>query len=289
MKPTLHHSRPAGRCLFPSFLLGCLAVFCAAGLLFGETLPPVVNAERLVKNARVLYESIVRKPDGDYILYQRIEPPPPVLSAPAPVAPAVVSPEALAELQASLKPTQNVMMTAQVYEGSLTELCWMHEGKKCVAWSSVDFRLLGAGTDVLSADGEKRFSFFALTQVTTPSQHAARLAQWQAGVAAQPSSVTNATWPAPVWPVFPPATVASVPPGMTAWFALVYFEGTPEEEDAACAPLEALHAYIETHRAELEIKRAEREAQIAAEAARKAAEPKGPKTTVIQFWKEVQP
>lgn len=239
-----------------------------AGFLFAEeVLPPVANADRLIPNARVLFQSIVRKGDGDFLVYQRIEPPP--APPPAPVIPQTApSPEALAAMQANLLPVRNVMMTAQVYEGSLTELCWTHEGKKCVAWSSVDFRLLGGGADV-TANGV-RYSFFALTQVTTAAQHAA-------------------SGPTATWPVFPAETVASVPAGMTAWYALVAFEGTPEEEAAACAPLEALHQFVETNRAALVARQAEREAQLAAEAARKAAEPKGPKTTVIQFWKEVQP
>ncbi len=233
------------------------------------------NAQRLIPNARVLFQSIVRKGDGNYLVYQRIEPPP--APPPVPVVPqAEPSPEALAAMQATLLPIRNVLMTAQVYEGALTELCWTHEGKKCVAWSNVDFRLLGGGVDVTA--GGVRHSFMALTQVTTAAQHAAQ----QNALA-----LTGGTHAA--WPAFPPETLASVPAGMTAWYALVAFEGTVEEEDAACAPLEALHAFIEANRAELTAKQTEREALAAAEAARKAAEPKGPKTTVIQFWREEVP
>jgi hypothetical protein len=253
----------------------CLAALSPAGLLFGEELPPVENAQRLIPNARVLFQSIVRKGDGNYLVYQRIEPPP--APPPVPVVPQVqASPEALAAMQATLLPVRNVIMTAQVYDGSLTELCWTHEGKKCVAWSSVDFRLLGGGVDVMA--GGVRHSFMALTQVTTPAQHAAQ----------QSAAALTGGSPA-AWPAFPAETLASVPAGMTAWYALVAFEGTVEEEDAACAPLEALHAFIEANRAELVAKQAEREALAAAEAARKAAEPKGPKTTVIQFWREEVP
>jgi hypothetical protein len=70
------------------------------------------------------------------------------------------------------------------------------------------------------------------------------------------------------------------------------YPGAPQDEAAACAPLDALHAYVEANWEALQARRVQREAQKVAEAAYKAAHPEPPpppKDTIIQFWKEEQP
>jgi hypothetical protein len=111
--------------------LACLLLATTAGIFAQET------SAKLIQNPRILYSSTVRNADGGTTTYQRIEPPTAAQLAalqPAPQAPSAPT--------ASLPPILNV--TARVYEGTLTEIKWLHNGFECRAWSSVDFRLLEA-------------------------------------------------------------------------------------------------------------------------------------------------
>ena len=68
--------------------------------------------------------------------------------------------------------------------------------------------------------------------------------------------------------------------------------GTAEQEAAACAALDALHAYVELNWEALQARMTQREAQKTADAAYKAAHPEpppAPTNTIIQFWKEERP
>jgi hypothetical protein len=212
---------------------------------------------RLIQSPRILYTQVVRKENGGLLTFQRIEPPVVPVKAAVPVA-------ALAPTRAvRVEPMRSLMLGAGVFEGSLTEVSWMHEGRACRAWSAVDFRLLqGVGGFEL---GGAEWSLFAMITV---QRKGATPGEGQA------------------WPEFSPEMRASVPLGMRAWYALVEFAGSAEEEAAACAGMDALHEYVETHWAELEQQRAAREAKAAADAAWKAAHPPPPpsKDTIIQFW-----
>ncbi|MFM2166281.1 MAG: hypothetical protein RIS79_652 [Verrucomicrobiota bacterium] len=226
--------------------------------IFAQEAPP-----KLIQNPRILYSSTVRHPDGGTTTYQRIEPPTAeqlaALSPPprVPTTPAV-----------PLPPVLN--LTARVYDGTLTELKWSHNGVECRAWSSVDFRLLEAIPQFQHGDITRRLMSITTTQVRPP-----------AGFVSQRP-----------WPQFPTEVLSAVPAGMRAWYVLVETNGTPELEAAACEAMDALHAYVEANWEALQARRTQREAQKAAEAAYKLAHPElppAPKNTIIQFWKEEQP
>ena len=249
MKPPLQQSF-AG-------LLACLLAATIAATDAQEA-PP-----KLIQNPRILYSSTVRHADGGTTTYQRIEPPtaeqlaalnPPVQ---APTTPAV--------------PLRRVLQfTARVYDGTLTELKWSHNGVECRAWSSVDFRLLEALPHFQQGDITRRLSAITMLQVRPP-----------AGVVSQRP-----------WPAFPAEVLSAVPAGMRAWYVLMETNAMPEQEAAACAAMDALHAYVETNWEALLTRRTQREAQKAAEAAYKLAHPEpppAPKDIIIQFWKEEQP
>jgi YjbE family integral membrane protein len=101
--PPFHHS------------IFCLLLVYAGGASAQEA-PP-----KLIQNPRILYSSTVRHADGGTTTYQRIEPPtaaqlaalnPPVQAPTTPAAP--------------LPPVLH--LTARVYDGTLTELKWAHNG-----------------------------------------------------------------------------------------------------------------------------------------------------------------
>ena len=244
----------------PRNLAGLFACLLHASVAFSYSQEPT---PKLIQNPRILYSSTVRHADGGTTTYQRIEPPtakqlaalnPPVQ---APTTPAVPLPPVL-------------QFTARVYDGTLTELKWSHNGVECRAWSSVDFRLLEAIQQFQQGDITRRLSAITMLQVQPP-----------AGVVSQRP-----------WPQFPAEVLSAVPAGMRAWYALMEYNGPPEQEVAACAAMDALHAYVETNWEALQIRRTQREAQKAAEAAYKLAHPEpppAPKDIIIQFWKEEQP
>ena len=218
---------------------------------------------KLIQNPRILYSSTVRNADGGTTTYQRIEPP--TAAQLAALQPASQAPSAPT---APLPPILNV--TARVYEGTLTEIKWLHNGVECRAWSSVDFRLLEA-IPQFEQDGVTR----RLMSITMMHRQ-------------PPAGVVS---PRP-WPTFPAEVLSAVPQGMRAWYVLMEYPGAPQDEAAACAPLDALHAYVEANWEALQLRRTQREAQKVAEAAYKAANPEPPPppaNTIIQFWKEEQP
>jgi hypothetical protein len=236
--------------------LACLLLATTAGIFAQET------SAKLIQNPRILYSSTVRNADGGTTTYQRIEPPTAAQLAalqPAPQAPSAPT--------ASLPPILNV--TARVYEGTLTEIKWLHNGVECRAWSSVDFRLLEA-IPQFEQDGVTR----RLMSITMTHRQ-------------PPSGVVS---PRP-WPAFPAEVLSAVPQGMRAWYVLMEYPGAPQDEAAACAPLDALHAYVEANWDALHVRRTQMEAQKVAEAAYKAAHPEPPPpptNTVIQLWKTPQ-
>ena len=112
-------------------ILSCMVLATTAGIFAQAALP------KLIQNPRILYSSTVRHADGSTTTYQRIEPPTAAQLAALQPVPKVCSAPA-----APLPPILSV--TARVYEGTLTEIKWLHQGVECRAWSSVDFRLLEA-------------------------------------------------------------------------------------------------------------------------------------------------
>ena len=226
----------------------------------------VTNAQeappKLIQNPRILFSNTVRNADGGTTTYQRIEPP--TAAQLAALQPAPQAPSAPA---ASLPPILNV--TARVYEGTLTEIKWLHNGLECRAWSSVDFRLLEAIPQFEQDGVTRRLMSITMTHRVPP-----------AGVVLQRP-----------WPAFPAEVLAAVPQGMRAWYVLMEYPGAPQDEAAACAPLDALHSYVEANWEALLQRRVQREAQKVAEAAYKAAHPEPappPTNTIIQLWKTPQ-
>jgi len=218
---------------------------------------------KLIQNPRILYSSTVRNVDGGTTTYQRIEPP--TAEQLAALRPA---PQASTAPAAPLPPV--LQFTARVYDGTLTELKWSHQGVECRAWSSVDFRLLDAIPQFEQSGITRRLSAITMTHRQPP-----------AGVVTQRP-----------WPQFPVEVLSAVPQGMRSWYVLMEFNGPPELEASACAAMDALHAYVEANWEALQTRRTQREAQKAAEAAYKLAHPEpppAPKNTIIQFWKEEQP
>jgi hypothetical protein len=243
-RPTLNHS------------IFCLLLVFAGGASAQEASP------KLIQNPRILYSSTVRHADGGTTTYQRIEPPTAAQLAALQPAPQVSSAPA-----APLPPILSV--TARVYEGTLTEIKWLHNGFECRAWSSVDFRLLEAIPQFEQNGVMRRLLSITMTHRQPP-----------AGLVLQRP-----------WPAFPAAVLAAVPQGMRAWYVLMEYPGTPQDEAAACAPLDALHNYVEANWEALHARRTQREAQKVAEAAYKAAHPEPappPTNTIIQLWKTPQ-
>ena len=239
-----------------------LSIFClllvVAGGAFAQEAPP-----KLIQNPRILYSSTVRNADGGTTTFQRIKPPTAAQLAALQPAQQVSSAPA-----APLPPILNV--TARVYEGTLTEIKWLHNGVECRAWSSVDFRLLEAIPQFEQDGVTRRLMSITMTHRQPP-----------AGVVS----------PRPR-PAFPAEVLAAVPQGMRAWYVLMEYPGAPQDEAAACAPLDALHAYVEANWEALHTRRTQREAQKVTDAAYKLAHPEpppAPKNTIIQFWKEEQP
>lgn len=224
------------------------------------------DTTKLIPNPRILYSSTVRTPDGGSTTYQRIEPPTAEqLTALAAARNAAAAPQAPVSA-----PLPLLSLTARVYDGTLTELKWVHEGIECRAWSSVDFRLLEAIPQFEHGGEARRLMSITTTQVRPP---------------------VNVASSRP-WPAFPAEVLAAVPPGMRAWYVLMEFGGVAEHEAAACAAVDALHAYVEANWDALQARRVQREAQKVADAAYKAAHPEpppAPENIIIQFWKEERP
>jgi len=243
-------------------LMAC-TFLATAGFISAQDAAPL---SRLIQNPRILYSQTVRKADGGLLTFQRIEPPEVVAAAATPVS-GVAAPR-------SLLPLKTFSAGAQVYDGSLTEVTWMHEGLSYKAWSSLDFRLL-QGLGLFQAEGA-RWHVFAMVGVVQRAQLEARAARRSAaGLAVTPV----------VWPEFPPEVLASVPAGLKAWYVLVESPGTPEQAAAACAGLDALHVHAELNYAALQQERVVREQKQAADAAWRAAHPEPlVKDTIIQFW-----
>jgi len=244
-------------------LMAC-TFFATAGFISAQDAAP---PSRLIQNPRILFSQTVRKADGGLLTFQRIEPPE-VTAAPA------VAPVSAAGSAGPRLPLKTFSAGAQVYDGSLTEVTWMHEGLSYKAWSSLDFRLL-QGLGLFEA-ADARWHVFAMVGVVQPAQLEARAARRSAaGLAAAPV----------VWPEFPPEVLAAVPAGLKAWYVLVESPGTPEQEAAACAGLDALHVHAELNYAALQQERVVREQKQAADAAWRTAHPEPlVKDTIIQFW-----
>ncbi len=244
-------------------LLACTFPVTAGFISAQDAAPP----SRLIQNPRILFQQSVRKADGGLLTFQRIEPPE-VVAAP------VVAPVSAGATPRSLLPLKTFSAGAQVYDGSLTEVTWMHEGQSYKAWSSLDFRLL-QGLGMFEAAGA-RWHVFAMVGVLQRAQLEVRAARRSAaGLAVTPV----------VWPEFPPEVLASVPSGLKAWYVLVESSGTPEQEAAACAGLDALHVHAESNYSALQQERVVREQKQAADAAWRAAHPEPlVQDTIIQFW-----
>lgn len=242
--------------LSPAFLYMFLAT--TAGLFAQDT-------SKLIPSARVLFENVVRKANGNTTTFRFIEPP-----AAPPVEAATTDPQK----SMNVVPPKQVVVSAQVYEGSLSEVAWDFEGCRCVAWSSVDFGLLQGVTD-FEAGGERHRVMALAVRRMSRAQFEQMLARRRTAV------IPAAGAPAPSWPVFPASTLATVPPGITAWYALVGFDGPPEMEERACASMEALHAYVESNRAALEARQA---AALQAARAAPAKAASAPAHTIIQVW-----
>jgi len=235
-------------------ILSCLLLATTAGIFAQEI------SAKLIQNPRILYSSTVRNADGGTTTFQRIETPTAAQLAALQPAPQVSSAPAV-----PLPPILSV--TARIYEGTLTEIKWLHNGFECRAWSSVDFRLLEAIPQFEQDGVTRRLMSITMTHRQPP-----------AGVVS----------PRP-WPAFPAEVLAAVPQGMRAWYVLMEYPGSPQNEAAACAPLDALHAYVEANWEALQARRAQREAQKVAEAAYKLAHPEPPpppKDIIVQFWKD---
>lgn len=237
----------------------CLVIASAANLTFADD-----NPRRLIPSTRVLFENVVRKASGSTTTFRFIEPP---------AAPPVQSVAANTQANASVVPVNQTTISAHVFEGSLSEVSWNFKGYRCVAWSNVDFSLLQGITDFEMGGVHHRVMALAVRR-TTRQQFEQRRARQRTTVPLQGSQQ-------PVWPAFPAATLAAAPPGITAWFALVDFDGPQEMEEQACASLEALHAYVESNRPALEAR------QAAAKQAASTTLPQvapSPEHTIIQVW-----
>jgi hypothetical protein len=84
---------------------------------------------------------------------------------------------------------------------------------ECRVWSSVDFRLLEAIPQFEQDGVTRRLLSITMTHRQPP-----------AGVVSQRP-----------WPQFPAEVLSAVPQGMRAWYVLMEFGCTAEQEAAACA------------------------------------------------------
>lgn len=267
-------------------LLACAFLAAITELPAQEASIPI-DTSRLVPSARVMVQSTVRQADGSLLTMQRIEPPTAEQLAQMKAAQDARVAQQAAEAAAARAsgslpgPMRSMMLvTARVYEGSLTEVQWNHDGRLVTAWSSVDFNLL-SGVQRFETGGSA-WGLLSLTSTRTRALFDQRVTWLQATGAGQ----------LPVWPVFPQEVLAVAPPGKRAWYVLKDFAGSAAEADAACLELDALHAYVEANYEALVARRAQREAAAAAAAAELAANPPPPakpKDTIIQFWKVETP
>ena len=251
--------------LSPTMKPRLLLQFIPCLLLAGEAVAEDTSA-KLIQNPRILYSSTVRRADGGTTTYQRIEPPTvEQLAALHAARMAAATPATPAS-----PPLPLLNLSARVYDGTLTEIQWSHNGIQCRAWSTVDFRLLEAIPQFEQGGITRRLSMITVTHRQPPAEV----------VSQRP------------WPQFPAEVLAAVPQGMRAWYVLMELGGTAEQEAAACAALDALHAYVELNWEALQARMTQREAQKTADAAYKAAHPEpppAPTNTIIQFWKEERP
>jgi hypothetical protein len=249
------------------FKLACLLActfLATAGIISAQDAAP---PSRLIQSPRIIFSQTVRKADGGLLTFQRIEPPE-VVAAP------VVAPVSTVATPESLLPSKSFAVGARVFEGSLTEVKWTHEGLTYKAWSSLDFRLL-QGLGWFPAP-RVRWHFIAMMSVE-------RRAQMEAREARRSAAGLSAT--TVEWPVFPPEVLAAVPTGLKAWYVLVESPGTAAQEAAACAGMDALHAHAEANYVALQEQRVVREQKQAADAAWRAAHPEPlVQDTIIQFW-----
>lgn len=248
----------------------CLSGWLLAGVVAPAQVPGASPEEAapLIPSPRVLLERQVVKPDGGVVTFQKIETPvmpsaPAVTAAPADVARAAV-------------PVRKFMAGAHVFEGTLSEISWTHEGRRCVAWSTVDFRVLGDVGHVLHAGCD--WSFFVMSTVEKQADFERRQARLRSTL---PDAAAVRTWPA-----FPAAARAAAPAGLKAWYVLTEFDGDESEVAAACAGMDALHTHVAARWAELNALLAARLQAQQEERAWKETHPEPPpsKDVTVQFW-----
>jgi hypothetical protein len=246
----------------------------------------------LIPNPRVILQRVVQKADGGTITFQRIEPP---VLASLPVQPPVVASGSSGAIPPVVGVRRQVLtLTARVFveAGSdevISEVQWEHEGRRFVAWSTLDFRWVnGLGDFDVGTD---RWAVLALARSESREMFEARSAARMARDASVAAGVSVPMAPLPVWPSFSPEVRAGAPAGLKAWYGLVSAEGcsSVEEVEAGCAVMDALHSAAEVKWEALRAWYAAEQVRMVQEAMR-ARLPVVPTHEVIQFWKEeVQP
>jgi len=217
------------------------------------------KANRLseLEKATVLSEGVDYLPDGRKVIIREVEPPENVeasLAKPVPgpeaIAP-VLTAEQLAwiEGQSDLRSHKVQMLSCTVYDRSITQVRWTHEGERYLAYTNADFNYLRG---VMTVETETdRFDYFF-------------------GIGNSKSKYLK--HPLPTLPAFSPDR---------SEYALV--KGNPSNL-AATAGLEALLAHYDANLDSLKIAHQRNEALTAAQKRYDEAHPEQPEDFILQFW-----
>ena len=198
-------------------------------------------------------------PNGQKVIIREVEPPAvgaqlvetaPELKIVEPLSP---TPEQLAQFKSFAdKDYQTLMLSATVYDRSVTRLSWRHLSDEFIVFTNADFNYL-RGTHSIDA-GNTNYSFFM--------------------------GVGNATYASN------PYSDESIP-GVSSFSSehseYVLAQGNPDNADAL-AGIEALLHHYDANLPELKIALQRREALAAAKKHYDAQHPEQPEDFVVQFW-----
>ena len=261
-------------------LTHCMLLACLLQVVYGEALQPLSDAEAdaiiLTKEQSTASRKAARRAEldqapiksegqgvlanGQKVIIREVEPPTVVgaqVVEPAP-SPAATNnqeptPEQLAQLKSfSQRETQTLMLSATVYDESVTRLNWRHETTEYLVYTNANFNFL-RGTHCIE-DETVNFTFFM-------------------GI----GNATCANNP------YANEVVPDISAFSEAQSEYVLVQGDHRNADAL-ASIEALLAHYDANLPELKIATQRRKALSAAQERYNAKHPKQPEEFLVQFW-----
>jgi len=204
------------------------------------------------------------------IIFNRVEPPVlpprPAVAAPQVVAPTGEELSALEELQAKYarKKREALFISATVFNNTVTELYWTHNGRQCHAFSNINFNYF-AGMVEFETDDIVCWLLMAVVnnQVATGDE-------------------ANQAAATPVQETKQIPALSEFSQTRSEYF-VVEDQGGPLPDEALLG-IEALHVYFDVNRARIIEEAAQRELAQAAREQWLKDHPPVPKDTIINFW-----